>query len=142
MTGTPVARTTAASTPATACTGAAAAYAAFFAAQAGATRGWPGAGGGPSDAPQQLVRRQEAGPEASERWQQGRQVRHEDREGQVAMPRPTPDTADRICRTPAECFAAGWKDGEDDRPLTQQELERLTALHAPFLRSQTEANAS
>lgn len=49
---------------------------------------------------------------------------------------------ERLCRTPAEAFAAGWEDGEDDQPLTQLELERLAALHGPFLRQQAEATAS
>jgi hypothetical protein len=49
---------------------------------------------------------------------------------------------ERVCRTAAECFAAGWADGADDAPLTQTEIERLTALHAPYLRPSTEANAS
>lgn len=45
-----------------------------------------------------------------------------------------------ICRTPEECFAAGWEDGADDAPLTQQEIERLVALHAPYLTPQAEAS--
>ena len=38
--------------------------------------------------------------------------------------------------TPEECFAAGWDDGADDAPLTQQEIERLVALHSPYLQQQ------
>lgn len=38
-----------------------------------------------------------------------------------------------IFRTAEECFAAGWQDGADDAPLTQQEIERLAALHSPYL---------
>lgn len=40
----------------------------------------------------------------------------------------------RLCRTPAECFAAGWEDGEHDKPLTEQETTRLVALWAPSQR--------
>ncbi|MEV6413891.1 hypothetical protein [Kribbella sp. NPDC051718] len=47
-----------------------------------------------------------------------------------------------MCRTPAEAFTAGWDDGDGDAPLTQQEIERLTALHGPFLQPHTEASAS
>lgn len=46
-----------------------------------------------------------------------------------------------ICRTPEECFAAGQADGADDKPLTQQEIEHLVALHGPHLR-RAEAEAS
>lgn len=28
---------------------------------------------------------------------------------------------------------AGWDDGADDAPLTQQEIERLAVLHSPYL---------
>lgn len=45
-----------------------------------------------------------------------------------------------ICRTPEECLAAGWDDGADDAPLTQQEIERLAALHSPYLRPEAEAS--
>lgn len=45
-----------------------------------------------------------------------------------------------LCRTPGECFAAGWEDGADDAPLTQQEIERLAALHSPYLRPEAEAS--
>jgi len=44
-------------------------------------------------------------------------------------------------RTPEECFAAGLKDGDGDKPLTQQEIEQLVALHGPHLR-RVEAEAS
>lgn len=42
--------------------------------------------------------------------------------------------------TPEECFAAGWEDGADDAPLTQQEIERLVSLHSPYLRPEAEAS--
>ena len=42
--------------------------------------------------------------------------------------------------TPEECFAAGWDDGADDPPLTQQEIERLVALHGPHLRPEAKAS--
>jgi len=45
-----------------------------------------------------------------------------------------------VCRTVDECFAAGWADGADDEPLTQQETERLAALHSPYLRPLAEAS--
>jgi len=44
-----------------------------------------------------------------------------------------------VCRTVDECFAAGWEDGADDEPLTQQETERLAALHSPHLTIVAEA---
>lgn len=43
-------------------------------------------------------------------------------------------------RTAAECFAAGWEDGDDDAPLTQQEIERLVALHSSHLALPAEAS--
>lgn len=46
----------------------------------------------------------------------------------------------RLLRTTDECFQRGWEDGADDKPLTQQEIERLVALHAPYLRPQAEAS--
>lgn len=48
----------------------------------------------------------------------------------------------RLLRTADECFAAGWDDGADDEALTQQEIERLAVLHAPYLRVGAEASAS
>jgi hypothetical protein len=45
-----------------------------------------------------------------------------------------------ICRTTEEAYAAGWDDGADDAPLTQQEIERLVALHSPYLTPQAEAS--
>lgn len=45
-----------------------------------------------------------------------------------------------ICRTPEECLAAGWDDGSDDKPLTQQEIERLAVLHGPYLTPKAEAS--
>lgn len=45
-----------------------------------------------------------------------------------------------ICRTAEEACAAGWEDGVDDAPLTQQEIERLVALHSPYLTPQAEAS--
>jgi hypothetical protein len=44
------------------------------------------------------------------------------------------------CRTAEEAFRAGWEDGADDAPLTQQEIERLVALHSPYLTPQAEAS--
>lgn len=40
----------------------------------------------------------------------------------------------RICRTPQEAFAAGWDDGANDPPLTDEQITRLVALHSPYLR--------
>lgn len=45
-----------------------------------------------------------------------------------------------ICRSAEEAYAAGWEDGADDAPLTQQEIERLVALHSPYLTTQAEAS--
>lgn len=45
-----------------------------------------------------------------------------------------------ICRTPEECCAAGWEDGADDAPLTQQEIDRLAVLHSPYLRMEERAS--
>lgn len=42
-------------------------------------------------------------------------------------------TANRICRTPADAFTAGWEDGADDPPLTSEQRTRLAALLAPFV---------
>lgn len=46
----------------------------------------------------------------------------------------------KALRTAEECFRAGWDDGADDRPLSQQEIERLATLHAPYLRPEAEAS--
>lgn len=51
-------------------------------------------------------------------------------------------SARQLCSTAEECFAAGWDDGAGDEPLTQQEIERLAVLHAPYLRATAEASAS
>lgn len=48
----------------------------------------------------------------------------------------------RMLRTAEECLAAGWADGDGDEPLTQQEIERLAVLHAPYLRVAAEVSAS
>lgn len=45
-----------------------------------------------------------------------------------------------ICHNADEAFAAGWEDGADDKPLTQQEIERLAALHSPYLTPKAEAS--
>lgn len=45
-----------------------------------------------------------------------------------------------ICRTAEEAYAAGWEDGADDAPLTQQETERLVSLHSPYLTEAAEAS--
>ena len=45
-----------------------------------------------------------------------------------------------VCRTADEAFAAGWEDGADDKPMTQQETEQLAVLHAPYLRPRAEAS--
>lgn len=44
-----------------------------------------------------------------------------------------------ICRTPEESFQAGWDDGADDPPLTQQQVDYLVALNSPYLRPNEEA---
>lgn len=41
--------------------------------------------------------------------------------------------------SPADCFTAGWEDGADDDPLTGEEIERLSALHSPYLTTDREA---
>lgn len=38
------------------------------------------------------------------------------------------------CHTPDDAYAAGWADGRDDPPLTDEQVSRLVALHAPYLR--------
>jgi len=43
-------------------------------------------------------------------------------------------------QTAEECFAAGWEDGGQDAPMTQQEIERLVALHSPYLTPEAEAS--
>ena len=43
-------------------------------------------------------------------------------------------------RTPEECFQAGWDDGADDEPLRQEEIERLVALHSPYLTPEAKAS--
>ena len=43
-------------------------------------------------------------------------------------------------RTAEEIFQAGWDEGADDPPLTQQEIERLVALHGPHLRPEAKAS--
>ncbi|WP_158578434.1 hypothetical protein [Spongiactinospora rosea] len=45
------------------------------------------------------------------------------------MPAPS-----RICRTPAEAYAAGWEDGAHDPPLTDEQRTRVAALLAPYIR--------
>ncbi|WP_166344948.1 hypothetical protein [Phytoactinopolyspora limicola] len=40
-----------------------------------------------------------------------------------------------LCRTPEDAFRAGWDDGASDTPLTDQEINRLVALHGRFLRA-------
>jgi hypothetical protein len=45
-----------------------------------------------------------------------------------------------ICRTPEEAYAAGWEDGAEDAPLTQQEIEYLAVLHGPHLTIAAEAS--
>lgn len=40
---------------------------------------------------------------------------------------------------PADCFTAGWDDGADDAPLTREEIERMSALHSPYLTPEEEA---
>lgn len=43
-------------------------------------------------------------------------------------------------RTAEDCLRAGWDDGADDRPLSQQEIERLAVLHSPYLTTEAEAS--
>jgi len=45
--------------------------------------------------------------------------------------------ARRICRTPAEAFAAGWDDGATDRPLSPAEIARIAALWRPYYQQAT-----
>lgn len=40
----------------------------------------------------------------------------------------------RLCRTPEECFQAGWDDAADHPPLTPAQIANLTALWRPYLR--------
>ncbi|MDX3109564.1 hypothetical protein [Nonomuraea angiospora] len=51
----------------------------------------------------------------------------------------TVNSSRRICRTPADAFAAGWADGADDPPLTDEQRTRLAALLAPYIRPAQEA---
>lgn len=48
-------------------------------------------------------------------------------------------TARRVCRTPADAFAAGWEAGADDPPLTDEQRVRLAALLGPYIRPAAEA---
>jgi len=45
-----------------------------------------------------------------------------------------------VYRTAEECFQAGWEDGADDKPLTQEEIESLAVLHGPYLAPKAEAS--
>lgn len=49
--------------------------------------------------------------------------------------------ARRICRTPDECWDAGWEDGADDPPLTQAQIDKLAPLWRIAL-SEPRANAA
>lgn len=40
----------------------------------------------------------------------------------------------RICRTAEDAFMAGWQDGADDPPLTEEQRTRIAALLAPHIR--------
>ena len=42
----------------------------------------------------------------------------------------------RLCRTPEESFQAGWDDGADEPPLTNEQILRLAALLGPYIRQQ------
>lgn len=46
----------------------------------------------------------------------------------------------RMCRTADDAFTAGWDDGADDAPLTDDEITRLVALHGPHLRAERKAS--
>lgn len=51
----------------------------------------------------------------------------------------------RLCRTPQECFQAGWEDGKNDPPLTPSQRTRIAALLGPSIRrsvAAAEARAS
>ena len=52
------------------------------------------------------------------------------------MPRP-----ERLCRTPEECYQAGWDDAADMRPLTPTQIAKLVALWRPYIR-QHDANSA
>lgn len=45
----------------------------------------------------------------------------------------------RLCRTPEECWQAGWDDGANDPPLTPSQIARLTVLLRPYLRRRDNA---
>ena len=47
----------------------------------------------------------------------------------------------RICRTPDDCFDAGWEDGEGDR-MPEHQLERMVILHRPHLLVSDEEHTS
>lgn len=49
---------------------------------------------------------------------------------------------DRFCRTPDEAFQAGWDEAAaaDLPPLTQSQIERLVAIHKPYLLPKNENN--
>jgi hypothetical protein len=40
----------------------------------------------------------------------------------------------RLCRTPEECYQAGWDDAADMPPLTPSQIAKLTALWRPYIR--------
>jgi hypothetical protein len=44
-----------------------------------------------------------------------------------------------ICTTPQQAFEAGWRDGEHDPPLTEEQCTRLAALLAPYIRPAQQA---
>lgn len=51
-----------------------------------------------------------------------------------ATPKP-----ERLCRTPEECWQAGWDDAADMPPLTPTQIAKLTVLLRPYLRRQDDA---
>jgi len=45
----------------------------------------------------------------------------------------------RLCRTPEECFQAGWDDAADCPPLTATQIEKLAVLWRPYIRRDSAA---
>jgi hypothetical protein len=44
-----------------------------------------------------------------------------------------------MCRTPQDCWDAGWRDGADDPPMTSQQIAKLALLWRLHLRRPDEA---
>jgi hypothetical protein len=47
----------------------------------------------------------------------------------------------RITRTLEETFQAGWDDGANDRPLSQDEIRKIAGLMRPYLKRNQQQSA-